>query len=108
MKVSAAVGKLVRGAPSQEVTLSRPSNALETPAMPRSLEGGGASGRGNTKSQDPGTKTSWASLRNNKNSEAGSLQAEGRVVHGASLGRAGKLWSVHFIPHTGEWRHKHC
>lgn len=53
----------------------------------RSLEGG-VSGRGNTKSKDPGTEMRSASLKNSKNRLAGAPQAKGRVGHGDRLCRA--------------------
>lgn len=68
--------------------------------MRRSLEVGGVQAE-DTKSQDFEMKTSWTSLRNNKSSVAGSLQAKGIVIHGARYqGWKAMAKSTHFIPQT--------
>lgn len=67
---------MARGALFREVTLSRLSDELETPATRRSVEVGGAQAE-DAKSQDLEMKTSWASLRNNQSSEAGSCRRRG-------------------------------
>lgn len=97
---------MARGALSWEVTLSRLANELETPAMRRSLEAGGGGGGGgvqteDTKSQDPEMNTSWASLRNNKSSVAGSCRQRERAAWGQIPGLGAVAKSAFYSTNGG-------